>query len=122
MPLNGGIEEQREERDGAGGESRGQIVQSLIKDLDLTFKPHVKPLMAFRGPTQASFCFGKITLVAGYLKGEFKEEISGREAAGRNVIYQVVSTHVQFCTKCLPIKDVDWCPGLCKLRVYFAKI
>ena len=79
MPLNGGIEEQREKRDGAGGESRGQIVQSLIKDLDLTFKPHVKPLMAFRGPTQASFCFGKITLVAGYLKGEFKEEISGRE-------------------------------------------
>ena len=75
-------------------ESRGQTVQGLMKDLDLTFKPSVKPLMGFRGPTQASFCFGNSTLAARYLKGEFKEEIPGRESAGKNMIYQVVSAHV----------------------------
>ena len=69
----GGIEEQGVGKDGAGRVSQDQIVQSLIKDSDSTCKPSVKPSMGFR-TNVGNFCFGKITLVAMYLKGRSQAE------------------------------------------------
>ena len=38
------------------------------------------------------------------------------------MIYKVGLTHMHISTKYLQIKDMDWCPGLCKMFVYFVRI
>lgn len=97
------------ERWGWKSEPRPNL-QSLIKDSDSTCKPSVKPSMGFRTNVGNS-CFGKITLVAMYLKGRSQAERQLGE-----IWFIKLGWHTcRISTKYRQIKDMDWCPELCKL-------